>query len=324
MDLVNSIVSSLVYDLIKTGARLTYQTVFGNFYGKEMKNRNPVYNEFLDEINEKKDLIEKEQTINNLLKSEKIIVTFEQELYNTAFAKRLDYVMYLMNQKQNLFYEKINLEYLGEWLGFKSVNELKRYYLYNEEPDYSFIDNIAEKLGINKKWLKYGINAKPFQSDLPYFNYAKEILQYEHDGDFIFAIKDCDTRQEILVIKRINEFKYVFFPKPIVFHSQVGATGASQLYSTYQFLKKISIERESDLHSVHFIPENVFNDLNEGKYYPGIIMNYSVQRNMNILYDFLDFAGEKSIENYKNWYGEEFVNAQRVIKQKIGISEIFK
>ncbi len=157
--------------------------------------------------------------------------------------------------------------------------------------------------------MKYGINVNLFQSELPRFDYAEEILKHVQDGDFIFAIKECDTRCEILIIKRVNEFKYTLFPKPIVFHSRVGATGANQLCSTYRFLKILCSEREADLNSVHFITEKLFSDLIEGKCFPGIVMNFSAQQKMYILYDFLNIAGENRTEDYQKWYGSEFVNA---------------
>ncbi|MEE0770897.1 MAG: hypothetical protein U0M11_05840, partial [Acutalibacteraceae bacterium] len=112
MDFLYTILSSLVYDLIKTGAKLTYSAVFGNFYGNKMKRENGIYDEFIYKINEEKDEFNKQRTAVSLLKTERIIATFEQELYNTNFAKRLDYIIYLINQNKS-FDERINLEYIG-------------------------------------------------------------------------------------------------------------------------------------------------------------------------------------------------------------------
>lgn len=316
MDLVNSILSNLICDLLKEKVKLTYQDIFGNFYGKEMKSNNIIYTNFLVMINEKNGTIEKEKTIEKLLQSEETTAIFERELYNTDFAKRLDYIICLINQKESLG-EKINIDYLGEWLGFKSVNELKKYYLYDAEPDYDFIDNIADRLGINKKWLKHGVNAEPFQSMLPRIYDTKELLYYNRDAQFVFAIKDCDDRQEILVIKRTNELKYEVFPRPIVFHSKIGATGEYELYSTYCFLKQLSSNGSTDLFSVHFVPEKIFYNLIAGKCYPGIVINYSAQHKSNILSDFLDIDHRYSVDNYVGWYGEDFVKKQKLVKNYI-------
>ena len=46
-----------------------------------------IYDEFIYKINEEKDEFNKQRTAVSLLKTERIIATFEQELYNTNFAK---------------------------------------------------------------------------------------------------------------------------------------------------------------------------------------------------------------------------------------------
>lgn len=314
MDLVGSIISSTIYDLIKVGGKLTFQTVFGNFYGKGINNNIQIYTDFLNKINEKKSIDEKKSVANSLLKSEQILYIFEHDLYNTNFSKRLDYIIYLINQA-NYFNLKINLEFLGEWLGFSSVNELKKYYLYTEEPDYSFIDKIAEKLGINNTWLKHGINANPFQSKFkPLYN-PLEILQHEPQGRYVFIIKDSNTRPEILILKKVNTFKYVFFPRAFVFHSQVGGTGANELYLIYCLLKKLD-KQQINLAHVHILPEKIFNDLLEGKIYPGTVEKYPPNNKIFILDDFLNLSNQKT-NNFKKLYGDEFVNAQEIVKKMI-------
>ena len=245
-----------------------------------------IYEEFLDEINKKKTIMEKEETVNKLLKSEPIALTFEKDLYNTEFAKRLDYIISLINQEKT-FNRKINLDFLAEWLGFQSVNELKCYYIENIEPDFKFIESIANKIGVNSAWFKTGINATPFQSST-YEDYAEKILESEIEGEYIFAIKDCQRCRKILVMKRVNNIKYLVFQRPIVFHSDVGRTGMSRLCSTYRFLDELSKKDGTCLNNVYFIPEEVFEKLIEGTVYPGIVNNYSAKQKINILYDFIE------------------------------------
>lgn len=151
--LANTIISGIIYDLLKKGMKLSYQEVFGRFFGKQMRLNTLVYNEFLDEINQKKTLQEKEEIVNRRLGSGTL--AFERELYNTEFAKRLDYIILLINQA-NTYGNKINLEFLAESLAFPSVNELKCYYIKNKEPDFVFIEKLADKLGVNATWLKEG------------------------------------------------------------------------------------------------------------------------------------------------------------------------
>lgn len=273
-----------------------------------------IYEEFLDEINKKKTIMEKEETVNKLLKSEPIALTFEKDLYNTEFAKRLDYIISLINQEKT-FNRKINLDFLAEWLGFQSVNELKCYYIENIEPDFKFIESIANKIGVNSAWFKTGINATPFQSST-YEDYAEKILESEIEGEYIFAIKDCQRCRKILVMKRVNNIKYLVFQRPIVFHSDVGRTGMSRLCSTYRFLDELSKKDGTCLNNVYFIPEEVFEKLIEGTVYPGIVNNYSAKQKINILYDFIEInAIPARREEYRIQYGDEFFESQEIVKK---------
>lgn len=313
--LTSTIISGIIYDLIKKGMELSYQGVFGGFWGNKMRLNYPIYGEFLDEINKKKTIMEKEETVNKLLKSEPMASTFEKDLYNTEFAKRLDYIISLINQEKT-FARKINLDFLAEWLGFQSVNELKCYYIENIEPDFKFIENIANKIGVNSTWLKTGINATPFQSSIYGEDYAERILKNEIEGEYIFAIKDCQRRKEILVMKRVNNIKYLVVQKPIVFHSDVGGTGMSQLCSTYRFLDELSRKDGTCLNNVHFIPQEVFEKLIEGTVYPGIVNNYSAKQKINILYDFIEInAMPTRREEYRMQYGDEFFESQEIVKK---------
>mgnify|MGYP000581007539 FL=1 len=149
-------------------------------------------------------------------------------------------------------------------------------------------------------------------------DYAERILKNEIEGQYVFAIKECRKRREILVMKKVNSIKYVVFPKPIVFHSEVGATGMSQLCSTYRFLVEISQQDETCLNHVHFVPDDIFQKLTEGAVYPGIVNNYSAQQRINILYDFIDISVTlRSRMDYKAIYGEEFFETQELVKQRL-------
>lgn len=320
--LLNTLLSGILYDCMKEGVAVTYQKIFGNFIGYKMDHNNPIYVQFLDElreINKNNYGPAKEEAVNNLIREDKYCNVFVHELYSTNFAKRLDYVLYLINQEERMFGE-VNLEYLGEFLGFISVNELKKYYLHEEEPEYRFIEAIAKKIGVNTEWLKRGTDLYPFKSSLPGIDYAERVLQYAQEGTFIFAIRDVDKRKEIAIIIRVNDIKYEIFSKGFVFHSDVGATGMNQLCSTYMFLKKISLEKECDLLNVHLVPTDIFEELIMGKCYPGIVYNYSAKNKSNILVDFIDIKSTyRTQENYLGWYGEDFVKCQQLITKKLGI-----
>lgn len=46
-------------------------------------------------------------------------------------------------------------------------------------------------------------------------------MKNEMEGDYIFAIKDCQRHREILIMKRVNNIKCSVFQNLIVFHSDV-------------------------------------------------------------------------------------------------------
>lgn len=186
-------------------------------------------------------LQEKEEIVNKRLGSGTL--AFEQELYNTEFAKRLDYIISLINQA-NTYGNKINLESLAESLAFPSVNELKCYYIKNKEPDFVFIEKLADKLGVNVTWLKTGINATPF-------------------------------------------------------------------------LSKLYRRNELSLSDVYFVPEDIFNKMEEGTVYPGIMRNYSAGQRREVLYDFIDIEHSFwTMEECKAIYGEGFLKIQEIVKRK--------
>ena len=182
-------------------------------------------------------------------------------------------------------------------------------------------ENVAEKLGVNKEWLKHGTNLKPFRSVIQ-FKYEEGLLQIDCRKKLIFAIRKSESRSEILVIKEIDKLKYEVFPRPLVFHSQVGSEGRRQLYATYNFLKKVYIENQFCLNYVYFVPENVFNDLIEGKCYPGIVKEYLSNNKINILFDFVESDTGESIKYLSDLYGVEFVAAKNIIKNFLSKEEI--
>lgn len=312
--LANTIISGIIYDLSKKVMKLSYQEVFGRFFGEQMRLNASVYNEFLDEINQKRTLQEKEEIVNKRLESGTL--AFEQELYNTEFAKRLDYIILLINQA-NAYENKINLEFLAENLDFPSVDELKCYYTENKEPDFAFIEELADKLGVNATWLKTGINATPFLSTIRREDREQQLLKNEIEGKYTFVIKDFTQRPEILLLKRVNDIKYVLFQKPFVFNSNVGSAGSEELYLLYRFLSKLYKRNELSLSDVYFVPEDIFYKMKEGTVYPGIMRNYPAGKRRGVLCDFIDIEHSFwTMEECKEIYGEDFLKIQEIVKRK--------
>ncbi len=315
--LTSTILSGIIYDLIKEGMKLSINNVFVSYDVHKMDYN--ICEEFIEKINAIEDKNDKVEYANELLNEEnKYTTLFEQQMYPTNFAKRLDYVLALMNNCGYLE-EKINVERLGEYLGFKSVNDLKQYYLKDIAPDYVFIENLANKMGINVDWMKYG-QGEPFASSLRRIYNATDILKREEFDDiseFIFVIDDGKYRRNLGIIIRIDKFKYSYYPRTFVFHADVGAGGASELFTVYKFLKELN--RKNKMPSgVYKVSEEELINFFSGKIYPGSIKKYKQNECNFLLDDFIDlYRSEKHKEEYKSMYGETFIDCQDIIKNKL-------
>ena len=322
--IVSSILSGILYDLIKSGTMLSYSNVFGKLNVSSFDYS--IGNEFIDEINQVADQNKKIEYANRLLTNEnKYTVMFESQLYTTNFAKRIDYVIYLMNEDRGINKNEFNLEIMGEYLGFSSVNDLKKYFLYSEEPGYGFIEEVADKLGLSSTWLKFG-HGEPFESKLPSIDRAYGILNHEsfdQTKELIFVISDVPYRRDIGIIRRIDKFKYDYYPSKLIFHGDVGGGGTSAIYSLYQFLREL--RRRGVLpQGVYKLPEDYFNRLFRGAIYPGTIVGLRQGYVNYLLEDFIDlFTSEEKKDHYEKSYGTAFVDCQEIIKNgiKSGIIE---
>lgn len=315
--LTSTILSGIIYDIIKKGMELSINNVFALYDVHKMDYN--ICEEFIDKINAIDNEKARMEYVKDVLKEEnKYTTMFEQQLYLTNFAKRLDYVLALMNDC-GYFEEKINVEKLGEYLGFKSVNDLKQYYIYNIEPDYTFIEDIANKLSIDKDWLTYG-QGEPFTSSLRRIYDATDILEdegFENISEFIFVMDDGKYRRNMGVIVRYETFKYSYYPRTFVFHADVGAGGASELFTVYNFLKELN--RKNKMPSgVYILSERELIDYFTGKIYPGSIKKYKQNESNFLLDDFINlYRSDEHKEEYKRMYGETFIDSQDIIKAKL-------
>jgi len=317
--LTSTILSGVIYDLIKEGIKLTIGNVFALYDSRRMDYS--ICEEFVENINEIGDRDHKIEYVSDLLNHEnKYTTLFEHQMYPTNFAKRLDYVLTFMNDC-GFWEQKINVERLGEYLGFCSVNELKQYYTRDLEPDYRFMEEVADKLGISREWLKYG-QGEPFASSLRRIYSATDILKdeiFNNVSEFIFVMDDGEKRRDIGIIVRFDVFKYSYYPRTLVFHADVGCTGAAELFSVYRFLKELN--RLGKMPSgIYKVTESESIDFFTGKKYPGMIKKYKFGGNNFLLDDFIDlYAGNNKKEEYISMYGETFVKCQDVVKEKLNM-----
>ena len=309
---VSSIISGIFYDLIKAGLKITVQEINRKI---DYVYIDPyVLQELIDEVNNAKNEYEKNRIVQDSFSEPNQITNYlENNLFPTNFAKRLEYVISEINCGVKDKKYKYNTERIADFLGYDSVNELKKYYINSNEPDYTTIDFIAGKMGVNADWFKFG-NGEPFETNLPWLHDATEIFKNSSMvEEYCFAMLDVAVRPELVVIRKINEIKYDFFPRPFTFHADVGAGGQYELLTVYQMLKRLNQENRMPL-GVYKMKENRFNDLLSGKMYPGMVIDEEYCN--YLLDDFISFNEEK-ISKYLEWYGSAFVNAGKCVLEQL-------
>ncbi|MDD2495641.1 MAG: hypothetical protein PHG06_06845 [Parabacteroides sp.] len=314
---LSSVLSGILWDTIKASGKV----VTGKYIKSEIERQwlddytCELIADRVNSISSRKEDFEtfKEKFIND----EEINTILKNKLgYRTEFAKRLNYIIDSINQYRYSD-EKINIEYIGEFLGFSSVNELKCYYISDTEPTYLFMDDIAKNIGVNKDWLKFG-KGKPFSSQLhrPSFHraidYLKQIINIQ-PREVIFVLSD-DHYSYLGIVLGTNELKYEYFPEYYHFSNDVGGEGQSQIFSIYNLIKELNTNKLIDNCIVRTVSKEDFEKVFTGAIYTGAVCQ-GKRLPGYWFYDFLDlYQSKEKKEMYINSYGEAFVECQNIVK----------
>lgn len=242
--------------------------------------------------------------------------TKENEERKTNFARRLSTIIEMIN-KSNFETNYINLEIIGNRMGVESVNDLNRYYYGSEEPPYEFIEKLCRVLGINENWMKFGKDT-PYRNELKTYYYAEEMLEEVSSEKEIlfFTVKEL-YRRELGVIVKKDTYIFQCYPRAFTFHSDVGCGGAAELYSLYKFLKLLN-QKGKMPSGVYCVSKEEFYNLLKGDIYPGLICKPHRDYFSYMLDDFIDlYADEKEKDKYIEWYGQTFVDSQKLIKGRL-------
>lgn len=311
--IMSSIISGIIYDVISKGVKVTFANVFGNFNSsvgiEDVR-------DLLSEINSNVKNIQSEKDVEKIVESKfEYMDVIAQMSYNTEFAKRLDYVMCIMNvaiDKEN----KLNIDSLSKWLGFNSSNEIKKYYTGTEEPEFEFERMIADKIGVNVEWLQTG-NGSPFKSILPSENRAYHILKQsnlDNIKEFLFL---SNKRRELIIVEKIDKYKYVYIPHRFVFNSCVGGDGSSELYSLYFVIKELKKLGCRVNASTYEISDDEYEEVFHGEHYP---LEY-IRKGKYVQFiidDFIDlYNNDEQKERYISYYGKDFVVVQDIVRSFI-------
>lgn len=231
--IINTIISGIMYDLIKKGIALSVNEVCKHINTTFIDYK--LIGEKINIINSKSTATEKNQYVKSL-ENDCEYISILKKAYPTVFSSRLDYILFLMNNKYTTNNIKFTLASICEFLNFSSVNELKKFYHQNEEPEFGFIESIAEQLGINPTWLKSNKNS-------PYI--PQRILSGDEIMDFdLKNIKGVyflttDVKYDFVnVVFKYNEYKYMYTSYQYPLNHSVGATGANDKKALKKFIKK--------------------------------------------------------------------------------------
>ncbi|MBI6874646.1 hypothetical protein [Clostridium aciditolerans] len=237
----------------------------------------------------------------------------EIEDAKNEISKRLQYVYNSMNFEKSP--KQFNINKLAYVMGNQTSEELNSYMQGHNYPSFDFLDKFASCFAVNTKWLKFG-EGHPYKSNEKSEMYAEEYYKRicELKPESIFFIR-CNSKEgESIIILKICEYKYVILPKCYHISSYVGATGQHQICSFYKLIEKLkNSELIIDCYGL-IIDKESFNELYRGDVFPG---NYDNLRDTNNPWwdDFTDIYNEDfSSEKYSMWYGEEFVQAQAIVR----------
>lgn len=218
----------------------------------------------------------------------------------------------------NKYDQNFGLETLAFILKLNSVSELTMYFNTKNEPSYSFLDTIAEKIFISKNWLKFsrgnifdGESIKTF-----WITDLYEILK-QMNFENIYILLNDSPNQELLILIEKEKYIYQKYYKTISVHPNIGNEGKTILYKFYLFMKKINSDSDLYLKTTEYIlPENIFKSILCGELYPGAIFREK-ECTIHFCEDLLDLNHKYfTKEEYINMYGENFIKCQEIIIER--------
>lgn len=229
-------------------------------------------------------------------------------------SQRFQQVIEMMNQ--GLDAQEYKVSVLAEAMGLKKASELYNYYNGTKEPTFKFMEIFSQRFGINPDWLKYG-NGTPFKSgeasELFPYNYYKRIR--ELNPRTIYFVRSKSNTVSTGIVIGIDEFKYIYFPKVYYISSYVGGTGRAQILSFYELIRALKKDNYACLGRT--ITEEQFYDVFSGNVFPGVVKRLATFSDP-WWDDFTDVYHQYSIaKNYGEWYGEEFIKAQKIVREEI-------
>lgn len=218
----------------------------------------------------------------------------------------------------NKYNPDFGLEELAYILELNSVSELTMYINTNIEPNYQFLDKLAEKLFISKNWLKFS-RGNIFDGESIKIFWITDLYETLQKIEFenIYILLSDSKFQEILILIERKKYIYQKYYKTISVHPNLGNEGKNILYKFYLFLKKIYSNEDFYLKITEYLlPENIFKAIVCGNIYPGSIF-HERESTTYFCEDLLELNHKYfTNEQYLEMYGESFLKCQEIILER--------
>ncbi len=233
---------------------------------------------------------------------------------------RIRHVIELMNK--NPYHEAFSIADVAKILELSSAGELEEIIDSENHVDFKFTKLFSETFGVNLHWLDTG-HGQPFYhvtyttSPISLFDI---ILSSNAKG--IYFVRDDSSENRVVIVLKLKEYRnqgYCFSVLNAPWHisSHVGAGGSRQIFEYYQLILKL---KASGLYNNCWgreVTEKKFSQLVSGDIFPSEVVDGMIGE-AHWWDDFTDISGKYVIsENYQQWYGEWFDNAQAIVRWKL-------
>ncbi|BAK45550.1 hypothetical protein [Eggerthella sp. YY7918] len=243
----------------------------------------------------------------------------EIPLHNeNAVANRLKEFLKLINVHS---VKKVSIYQLSQIAGDKDPNKLTRFFNGEELPSFEYIENFCHTFSLNADWVWSG-NGYPFSmfdinETFPSSSYASIVGSCPQRIYFILS----NTPEKVAtIILKFSDFSYQRVSCQWHLNlDHVGSTGQKQILSLYQLICRLY--SEYGIYCTDYeISQRTWNDLIEGKLWPGSFSDFPINRKFKApshWADDLRDVNHRYAPDYEKLYGMWFTRTQNFIKRSL-------
>jgi hypothetical protein len=233
--------------------------------------------------------------------------------------ERFNHVLNLMNERRMM---EMTVPKMARLLGIPDSGTLQSYFDGRVEAPFEIRERFAECFGVCKEWINFG-ERRPFSSDfeLDVYHAEEELPKIRNlKPEMLFVVRSMAPEGFTVLVLRINRHKYLVSDYPWNISSHVGGGGSLTMFSFYKLMKLLWEQYGNNLDMViqgRFIDANKFKQLSWGEIFPGVLEH---DRSIPWWEDFPDIYQLRRVAEggmYLREYGEEFIKAQKIIKEQL-------